>query len=181
MQRTWDLLYTLDLCAFLFFLATYYRNCYRHGYRIDFWNSQIFLYCAIPIMAMLPFERDDLNAVIVGQDLPKIIEAMPTAFIVAISGFFALYIGGNLWRVQLGIGLRRTVNEGLKRISAHVPDDYVFTQRLGGTVRRVCLCLQAIILSIYFSGAGFGFDLRAYTFLNPGLRPITPNRSAHVG
>ncbi len=172
MQRTWDLLYTLDLCAFLFFLATYYRNCYRHGYRIDFWNSQIFLYCAIPIMAMLPFERDDLNAVIVGQDLPKIIEAMPTAFIVAISGFFALYIGGNLWRVQLGIGLRRTVNEGLNvfpRMSLMIMSSRSVLVGLSA----VCLCLQAIILSIYFSGAGFGFDLRAYTFLNPGLRPIT--------
>ncbi len=171
MAQSWRLLYLLDLFTLLFFLATYYRNCYRHGYRIDFWNSQIFLYCVIPFMVMLPFEKDDLNSIIVGQDLPRIIDAMPRTFLVVSSGFLALYLGGNLWRLGLGIGLRSTVNDMLNvfpKTSIMVMSSR--TVLIGLSV--VCLALQATILSIYFSRAGFGFDLRSYTFLNPGIRPF---------
>jgi len=172
MSVSWNTLLAIDLFIFLFYLVTYYFNCYRHGYRIDFWNSQLLLYCGIPIMAMLPFERDDLNAIIVGGDLPKIIEVMPTAFLVAASGFLALYVGGNLWRLRLGIGIRRSVNTALNvfpRMSLMIMSYRSVLVALSG----ICLCLQAIMLSIYFSGAGFGFDLREYTFMNPGLRPVT--------
>ena len=151
MAVSWNILYSIDLLLFLFYLVTYYRNCYRHGYRIDFWNSQIFLYCAIPIMAMLPFERDDLNAIIVGGDLPKIIEAMPRVFLVVSSGFLALYVGGNLWRFRSGIGVRRSVNEMLNvfpRMSVMI----MASRSVLIGLTALCLCLQAIMLSIYFSG-----------------------------
>jgi oligosaccharide repeat unit polymerase len=171
MSQSWGLLYILDLFSFLFFLVTYYRNCYRHGYRIDFWNFQIFLLCVIPAMAMLPFERDDLNAIIVGQDLPRIIEAMPRVFLVVTTGFLALYLGGNLWRLQLGIGMRRSAHKMLNvfpRTSLMIMSSRSVLIGLSA----ICLCMQAIMLSIYFSRTGFGFDLRAYTFLNPGIRPF---------
>lgn len=120
---------------------------------------------------MLPFERDDLNAIIVGQDLPRIIEAMPRVFLVVTSGFLALYLGSCLWRLRLGVGIRSSVNEALNvmpRMSLMIMSSRGVLIALSG----VCLCLQATILSIYFSRAGFGFDLRAYTFLNPGIRPF---------
>jgi oligosaccharide repeat unit polymerase len=36
----------------------------------------------------------------------------------------------------------------------------------------LCLLLQMVVLAIYFAGNGFGFDLRAFTFANPTLRPV---------
>ena len=171
MSASWSLLYALDLFTFLFFIATYYRNCYRHGYRIDFWNFQVLLYCVIPSMVMLPFERDDLNAIVVGQDLPRIIDAMPKTFLVVSTGFLALYLGANLWRLRLGVGVRFSINEVLNtmpRMSLMI----MSSRSVLIALSAVCFCLQAIILSIYFSRAGLGFDLRAYYFENPGLRPF---------
>jgi oligosaccharide repeat unit polymerase len=171
MSMSWNILYAIDLLLLLLFLVAYYRNCYRYGYRIDFWNFQVLLLCVIPAMAMLPFERDDLNAIIVGRDLPRIIEAMPRVFLITSTGFLALYLGGNLWRLQLGIGMRRSTQKVLKvfpRTSLMIMSSRSVLIGLS----TICLCLQAIMLSLYFSTAGFGFDLRAYTFLNPGIRPF---------
>lgn len=36
----------------------------------------------------------------------------------------------------------------------------------------ICVLLQVLILGIYFTHNGFGFDLREYTFANPSLRPL---------
>lgn len=120
---------------------------------------------------MLPFERDELNAIIVGQDLPRIIEAIPKVFVVVSMGFFALYVGGNLWRLRLGVGLRSSVN-GMLDIFPRTSLMIMSSRTVLMGLSAICLSLQATILSIYFSRAGFGFDLRAYTFLNPSLRPF---------
>ena len=50
----------------------YYRNCYRKGYRIDFWHTNLFLLCVFPNMIMLPFaksgtQRDRCRQVISGR------------------------------------------------------------------------------------------------------------------
>jgi hypothetical protein len=171
MSQSWGFLYALDLFTFIFFLVTYYRNCYRKGYRIDIWNFQVLLYCVIPSMVMLPFAKDDLNAIIVGQDLPRIIGAMPKVFLVVSTGFLSLYLGANLWRLRLGVGGRSCLNEALNmmpRMSLMIMSSRSVLMALSA----VCFCMQAIILSIYFLRAGFGFDLRTYYFENPGLRPI---------
>lgn len=170
-SQSWNLLYALDLFTFLVFLVTYYRNCYRHGYRIDFWNFQVLLYCVIPSMVMLPFARDDLNAIIVGRDLPRIIDAMPRVFVVTCTGFFALYLGSNLWRFRLGVGARSSIN-GVLNIMPRMSLMIMSSRSVLIALSLICFCMQASILSIYFSRAGFGFDLRTYYFENPGLRPI---------
>jgi oligosaccharide repeat unit polymerase len=36
----------------------------------------------------------------------------------------------------------------------------------------LCICLQVVVLTVYFARSGFGFDLRAFTFANPMLRPV---------
>lgn len=43
----------------------------------------------------------------------------------------------------------------------------------------ICMFLQAAVLSIYFAKNGFGFDLRAFTFANPMLRPVAQTASAY--
>lgn len=164
-------LYALDALTILVFAVSYYRTCYRRGYRIDFWHAQLFLLCVFPNMLMLPFAQSDLNLLVLGSDLRAVTAAVPVVFLITMLGYSAMLAGGGLWRLQLGIGLREKAAkalDGIPRCSMMLmssPSVLVFQSAL-------CLFLQLMILALYFSQNGFAFDLRSYTFENPSLRPI---------
>jgi oligosaccharide repeat unit polymerase len=167
----WDLIFVLDALAIAWFAASYYRNCYRKGYRIDFWHSQLFLFCVLPNMIMLPFAKSDLNFVVLGKDLRPVLASLPTIFLITLLGYFSVLAGGGLWRVKAGLGLRRSAS----RVLDIVPRASLMLMSSRNVLvfhTAVCLCLQFAILAIYLSQNGFGFDLRAYTFANPSLRPV---------
>jgi oligosaccharide repeat unit polymerase len=166
-----NLLYGLDLAAIALFAISYFRNCFRRGYRIDFWHAELFLLCVFPNMIMLPFARSELNIIVLGRDLDAVIAAVPTVFLITLLGYFAILLGGKLWRLRAGLGLRRAI--------AHVLDIVPRCSMMLMSSRTVlvmqagiCLLLQFLILALYFSASGFAFDLRAYTFENPTLRPV---------
>ncbi len=167
----WSVCYLVDGFAIVLFALSYYRKCYRRGYRIDFWYSQIFLLCVFPNMLMLPFAKSELNVIVLGRDLNAVIAVLPVIFTITMVGYLALIGGGGLWRLQTGIGLRDTTAKMLDivpRASMMLmssPSILVFQAAL-------CLVLQSLILAIYFSQSGFAFDLRGFTFANPSLRPV---------
>ena len=164
-------LYILDAFAFGTFLLSYYWNCYRKGYRMDFWHAQLVIFCVVPYMLMLPFASNPLNALIVGQDFRGVAAATPTVFLMAMAGYFSLFAGGVLWNLRLGIGLRRAAG----RVLDVVPRGSMMlmsSRELLIFLSAVCFSAQLGILSVYFSAEGFGFNLRAYTFENPGIRPF---------
>jgi oligosaccharide repeat unit polymerase len=168
---SWNVLYGLDVAAITMFAVSYYRNCYRHGYRIDLWHANLFLLCVFPNMLMLPFAQSELNIIVVGRDLDGVIAAVPTVFLIALLGYFAVLLGGKLWRVKTGLGLRKSVAQLLDivpRCSMMLMSSRAVLIFQAG----LCLILQGLILAVYFSANGFAFDLRAYTFENPTLRPI---------
>ncbi len=168
---TWNELYVLDLFTLTLFAISYYRNCYRRGYRIDFWHAQLFLACVFPNLIMLPFARSDLNFVVLGSDLSAVVAALPLIFLITLLGYVAVLAGGALWRLKAGLGLRRDairVLDVVPRCSMMLmssPRILVFQSAL-------CFLGQVAILSFYFLSNGFGFDLRSFTFENPTLRPI---------
>src|ERR1700747_2118523 len=104
---SWTNLYILDLIGLAFFFASYHRNCYRRGYRIDIWHAEIFLACVLPNMLMLPFAKSDLNILVLGRDLSGVVAALPVVFLLTLVGYVAVLSGGALWRLQAGLGLRR--------------------------------------------------------------------------
>ncbi len=168
---SWNELYALDALAIVLFTVSYYRKCYRQGYRIDFWYSQLFLICVFPNMIMLPFARSELNFIVLGRDLDAVVAVLPKVFLTTMLGYLAVLAGGELWRLQVGAGFRRAALRALDvvpRASMMVMSSrsvLVFQAAL-------CLALQLAILGLYFSQSGFAFDLRSYTFENPTLRPI---------
>jgi hypothetical protein len=81
----WTVLYSLDFLAILTFAISYYRNCYRRGYRIDLWHYGLFTVCIIPNMLMLPFARNELNGVVLGQDYAAVMAALPAVQIVRLT------------------------------------------------------------------------------------------------
>lgn len=168
---SWKLIYSLDLIAILSFLLSYYFRCYRKGYRIDIWHSQVFLTCILPNCLMLPFTRSSLNIIVLGRDLGAVVEVVPTVFLITLFGYFAVMLGGELWTLRAGIGVRR--------LAANILDVGPACSRMLMASRNflllqsmLCLFLQALLLAFYFSQNGFGFDLRQYTLAHPELRPI---------
>lgn len=170
-STSWNLLYVLDLFAIFLFAVSYYRNCYRKGYRIDFWHGNLFLTCVFPNMFMLPFAKSELNGLVVGKDLDAIVAALPTVFLVTLLGYFSILAGGAAWRLRLGVGVRKAAVQVLDVIPRC---SMMLMSSRGILVFQAALCflLQLLILTLYFSQRGFGFDLRGYTFENPTLRPV---------
>jgi oligosaccharide repeat unit polymerase len=168
---SWNFLYALDVFAILLFAISYYFNCYRRGYRIDIWHSQLFLACVLPNMILLPFSKSELNVPVVGNDFAGVVTALPSVFLITLLGYFAILAGGFVWRLHVGLGTRKLAIKVLDI----VPQCSMMLMSSRGLLvfqGLVCLVLQFMILAIYFSHDGFGFDLRQYTFANPQLRPV---------
>jgi oligosaccharide repeat unit polymerase len=167
----WNLCYVVDCLAIVLFAISYYRKCYRKGYRIDFWYTQVFLLCVLPNMVMLPFAKSELNVIVLGKDLNAVVAVLPVIFLITMVGYLAVLIGGGLWRLQMGVGLRDTTT----RVLDIVPrcSMMLMSSRSVLVFQAVlCVVLQALILAVYFSQSGFAFDLRSFTFANPSLRPV---------
>jgi oligosaccharide repeat unit polymerase len=167
----WQLLYLLDLFAIFTFLLSYWRSCYRRGYRIDFWHLTLFLSVVLPNLVMLPLARNELNGIVLGSDYGAVVAALPTVFLIVLVGYFSFLIGGSLWRLRTGRGLKDAVMPVLR-----LPYRWSMMMMASRHVlifqAAICFALQALILAIYFSHNGIGFDLRLYTFEHPALRPV---------
>src|ERR1700761_8965628 len=99
----WSVLYTLDGFAILLFVISYWRKCYRRGYKIDFWHVNLFLGCVFPNLIMLPIARSELNGIVLGQDLQAVQAVLPYVFLITLVGYSAMLAGSEFWRLQLGI------------------------------------------------------------------------------
>lgn len=180
---SWYQLYAIDLFFIALFLLSYYRNCYRKGYRFDLWHGYLFMNFLLPNMLMLPFANSELNAVVVGRDIDGILTVLPTVFLITMVGYVAVLLGGGLWRIHLGLGLKQKVNSTLMVL----PRLSLLMMKSRSVLvfeTTICLMLQASALAYYFTQSGFGFDMRGYTFENPALRPlalIVSNFSVLVG
>jgi oligosaccharide repeat unit polymerase len=168
---SWNALYILDLIGIGLFLISYYRNCYRRGYRIDFWHVSLFLSCVLPNLLMLPFARSELNAIVLGRDFPAVVAVLPEVFLIALLGYFSMLVGGSLWRLRVGFGLR---NAGIGILNFLPRNSMMLMSSRTLLVFQASLCIasQTAILAVYFAQSGFGVDLRGYTFAHPWVRPV---------
>jgi oligosaccharide repeat unit polymerase len=170
-RMEWNLLYLLDLVGICIFVLSYWAGCYRRGYRIDYWHLELFLACVFPNMLMLPLARNELNGVVLGRDFQGVVAVLPQVFLISLVGYFSILAGGSLWRLKTGAGLKNSVMPILRapfQLSMMMmASRYVLLFQVA-----ICLGLQGLILALYFSHNGFGFDLRRYTFEHPALRPI---------
>ena len=167
----WSICYLLDGLAIAGFAISYYRKCYRRGYRIDFWYAQLFLLCVFPNMLMLPFAKSELNVLVLGRDLNAVTAVLPLVFLITMLGYLAILAGSGLWRLKIGTGLRDTATKMLD-IVPRCSMMLMSSRSVLIFQTILCLLLQAVILAIYFSRSGFAFDLRGFTFANPSLRPV---------
>lgn len=170
-DMTLTLLGFVDCLAICHFGISYYRNCYRKGYRIDFWHLQLFLVCVLPNMLMYPFASSIANILVLGRAYPAVAAAVPNVFAMTIAGYAAVLAGGSCWRLHAGIGVRRQFYKILT-IVPRCSMMLMSSRRILVIQAMLCLVMQAAILMVNYSQAGFNFNLRSFGFENPAYRPI---------
>ena len=154
------------------FVWSYYRNCYRKGYRLDIWHYNLLVYLFV-IHIMLPFDRGDLNAVVLGPMLLRRAQAnMNEAYFVSAFGYLCILLGGELWRIRLDLGIRAKF-ASLIEIPARLALVLLQSRRLLIVHGIVALTLIAGVLAFYFKTEGFGFNLRGLLLVNPTLRAVS--------
>jgi len=167
----WNVLVALDVLGLAYFGVSYYFKCYRKGYRIDFWHFQLFMICVLPNLIMLPFAASDLNRIVLGNDLQAVQAVLPKVFLITLVGYLSMLAGGAVWSLHVGLGIR---NEAARIINTIPRLSLMMMSSRGLLIFHTSLCLvfQMIMLAIYYSQNGFGFDVRSFTFANPALRPV---------
>jgi oligosaccharide repeat unit polymerase len=90
---------------------------------------------------------------------------------ITVAGYFAMLAGSALWRVRLGIGVRKSIRHVLD-IVPRCSMMLMSSRTLLLFQSVLCIVLQSVVLLLYFTNSGFGFDLRGYTFEHPALRPV---------
>lgn len=155
----------------LHFVWSYYRNCYRKGYRLDIWHYALFFNLFV-IHIMLPFSRSNLNVFALGPEHLRQMQGYVTeAYFVSAFGYVGILLGGSLWRVRSGLGLRSIFAELLELPTR---GSLLMLQSRNLLVLHGVLAslLMAGILLYYFREDGFGFNLRGLLLVRPALRPI---------
>jgi len=166
---------TIANCVAVYFVLqfvwSYYRTCYRKGYKLDLWHIWL-VQTMFTIHVMLPFNRSRLNVFALGPALMvKMLPMLNKAYLISAFGYAFILIGGQLWRLELGSGLRRTSSDVMSQLvrwpllMARTPRFILIT---GGTA----LCIMMGIIGYYFTFAGFAVNLRGFLLVYPALRPI---------
>ena len=167
-----DLLANLTAIAFiLHFFWSYYRNCYSKGYSMDVWHFSLAM-SVFTIHVMLPFSRSDLNIFALGPAfLTKAQEHVNESYFISAFGYLWLLVGGNLWRLHVGLNLKKRLSEWLE-----YPTRGSLLLLQSGRLLLLHGLLASLILAgvlaYYFRAEGFGFNLRGLLLVQPELRPI---------
>lgn len=155
----------------LHFIWSYYRNCYRKGYRIDVWHFTLLQMLFITSI-MLPFNRSPLNIIAFSPTLLR--HALPyvdEAFLISALGYGCTILGGSLWRLQLGVGIRSFYSDLLNQ-PGRLALVMLRSPRLLFIFGAAALLLMSVVLAIYFSVVGFGLNLESLLLVRPELRPV---------
>lgn len=152
------------------FCWSYYWNCYRKGYTLDVWHSSL-LFNVFIIHVMLPFSRSNLNVISIPYQLKRTQAHVDEAYLISALGYAALLVGGSLWRVELGLGIRRAFDRFVE-LPARASFFLLNSRPLLLLSGAFGLIMMAGVLLTYFATAGFGFNLRALLLVSPRLRPF---------
>lgn len=87
------ILFLASIFCILFYLSTWYFDCYKKGYKVDFWHYAIFLPQILTIHFMYPFAGSILNDLTVGGRMQYISDYVDIAYFYCLIGYFTTYVG----------------------------------------------------------------------------------------
>ena len=138
---------------------------------MDLWHFSLAFY-VFSIHVMLPFSRVGLNALVIGPALwHRTAPFIDEAYLISALGYAGMLAGGSLWRLRLGLGLRRGFDRAIEwPLQAAL--NVMRAPRLLMVHCVISLTLLGTTLAIYFAHSGFGFNLRGLLLVMPALRPL---------
>jgi hypothetical protein len=153
------------------FVWSYYFNCIRKGFTLDIWHYTLVTNLFV-VHIMLPFSRNNLNVLTLGTFLwGRTQSHVNEAYFISTLGYIGILIGGSLWKVHLGAGLRR-----ISSVLIELPTrgSLFLLQSKGLLIAQgsLALTLCAGLLAYYFSVAGFGLNFGSLIIASPNLRPL---------
>lgn len=163
------LLFSICVFSIIHFIHSYYKYCYKKGYKIDFWHFNIFLHFILPIHIMYPFAGSDFNIFSTGGSLILIQDFVPKAYILSTIGYLFTYIGFYFYDYGfLGVNLRGKVNSiswiGEKLIITTLKDKFIMI------LFSMIIILASIICIIYaIYNFGLSFNLRGAFYSEDSL------------
>jgi oligosaccharide repeat unit polymerase len=138
---------------------------------MDLWHFTLF-FNVLTIHILLPFCRSDLNIFALGPALLRRTQAHVTeAYLISAFGYVCLLVGGSLWRIHLGVGLR----EGFSRLVEIPTRGSLLLLRSKGllvTHGIVATVMLTTFILYCFKSSGFGFGVSKILLTNPALRPL---------
>jgi hypothetical protein len=138
---------------------------------MDFWHFSL-LFNLFVIHVMLPFCRSDLNVFALGPALLRRTQDHVTeAYLISAFGYLGILIGGSLWRIHLGVGLRELFSR-LVELPTRGSLLLLRSKRLLIVHGMTAVGLLAALILYYFKTSGFGLDLGKTLLTNTALRPI---------
>jgi oligosaccharide repeat unit polymerase len=161
---------TIAIVFVLHFCWSYYSTCYRKGYSMDFWHFSL-LSNLFVIHIMLPFGRSDLNVFALGSSLRRAQGHISEAYFISAFGYASILLGGTLWKMHLGIGLRKLVSN-LVEIPTRGSILLLRSRSLLLVHGVLAIAILVAVLAYYFKVAGFNTDLRGLLLVVPALRPV---------
>lgn len=86
-------LFFAAIACLLLYIYTWYSDCYRKGYKIDFWHYSLFLPYVITMHIMYPFSGSILNDITTGGRMIYISEYIDQAYLYCLLGYILTYCG----------------------------------------------------------------------------------------
>lgn len=86
-------LFFAAIICLLFYIYTWYNDCYREGYKIDFWHYSLFLPFIVLMHVMYPFSGSILNDITTGGRMVYISEYIDQAYLYCLLGYVLTYCG----------------------------------------------------------------------------------------
>ena len=137
---------------------------------MDVWYSSL-LFNLFIIHVMLPFNRSDLNIFALGGLLKRTQAHVDEAYLISALGYAFILVGGQLWCLNLGVGLREGFDR-LVELPSHAAYFLLSNKALLIANGAAAVLLMTGVLLYYFETSGFGFNLRNLLLVTPWLRPV---------
>ena len=138
---------------------------------MDLWHFSLLINLFV-IHIMLPFSHSDLNIFALGFGLLRRTQAHVTeAYLISALGYIGILLGGSLWRVHLGFGLRQLFSRFIE-LPTRGSLLLLSSRSLLMTHGMIAIGMLAALLFYYFKVNGFGLNLGSILLVSPALRPI---------
>ncbi len=87
----------LNTLLIVHFFSSWYLSYRRTGWKLDYWNFNMFLIYFVPFLLMYPFAGSILNTLAVGSSMTIIQEQVNRAYLISFAGYMSMFLGKKIF------------------------------------------------------------------------------------